>query len=85
MNERLKDLSYKAVLLSNEVFDYEGKEYSEIVQEKFAELIVKECVDMLREREEHMHTQSNNPISSIRSDECHIMADYIETHFGVEE
>lgn len=45
MNSRMKDLAYKAVLLANEVFDYKGKEYSEIVQEKFAELIVRECAD----------------------------------------
>ena len=85
MNERIKEL---ANIWANRRAEDEKLgivyTFSEPALEKFAQLIVRECGDMLREREEHMHTR-NNPISSIRSDECHIMADYIETHFGVEK
>lgn len=82
MNERIEKLLEQCQI---ETYGVNG-ELLEIGfdAEKFAELIVRKCADMLREREEHMHTR-NNPISSIRSDECHIMADYIETHFGVEK
>jgi hypothetical protein len=47
MNERIKELAKQAVLQTNEVFDQNGKDYSEIVMEKFAELIVRECADMV--------------------------------------
>jgi hypothetical protein len=34
------------VLQANEVFDQKGKDYSGIVMEKFAELIVRECAEL---------------------------------------
>jgi hypothetical protein len=43
MNERIEKLAEQAVLQANEVFDQKGKDYSGIVMEKFAELIVREC------------------------------------------
>ena len=71
MNERLKDLSYKAVLLANEVFDYEGKEYSEIVQEKFAELLLEDVLDIVGYGGEFCSRPK--------------LVEQIQTHFGVEE
>jgi len=47
MNERLEQLKKQAVNHAEEVFDYHGKDYREIVMEKFAELIVKECVEIV--------------------------------------
>ena len=43
MNEQFRKLLDQARELADEVFDYDGSDYAEIVQEKFAELIVKEC------------------------------------------
>jgi len=43
MNEQFMKLLDQARELANEVFDYDGSDYAEIVQEKFAELIVREC------------------------------------------
>jgi len=45
MNERIQELAEQAVIQANEVFDQKGKDYSGIVMEKFAELIVKECAN----------------------------------------
>jgi hypothetical protein len=36
----------QATELADEVFDYDGSDYAEIVQEKFAELIVQKCADI---------------------------------------
>jgi len=47
MSERLEQLKKQAVNYAEEVFDYHGKDYREIVMEKFAELIVKECIQTL--------------------------------------
>ena len=71
MNAQLKDLSYKAVLLANEVFDYEGKEYSEIVQEKFAELLLEDVLNIVGYGGEFVSRPK--------------LVEQIKTHFGVEE
>jgi hypothetical protein len=44
MNERIRQLFEQAVLQANEVFDQKGKDYPGIVMEKFAELIISECI-----------------------------------------
>jgi hypothetical protein len=46
MNERIQELAEQAILQANEVFDQKGKDYPGIVMEKFAELIVAECMTM---------------------------------------
>jgi hypothetical protein len=43
MNEQFRKLLDQARELADEVFDYDGSDYAEIVQEKFAELIVQKC------------------------------------------
>ena len=43
MKQQFRNLLAQATELANEVFDYNGSDYADIVQEKFAELIVKEC------------------------------------------
>jgi len=49
MNKQLRKLLVQATELANEVFDYDGSDYAEIVQEKFAELIVRECAKMVND------------------------------------
>ena len=46
MNEQFRKLLDQARELADEVFDYDGSDYAEIVQEKFAELIVQKCADI---------------------------------------
>lgn len=47
MNERIQELAEQAILQANEVFDQKGKDYPGIVMEKFAELIVRECIEIV--------------------------------------
>jgi len=60
MNERIELLDKQAVDYALSVCDangvYQGKEYLAVVKEKFAELIVRECCDMVNK-----HMQRNNP------------------------
>ena len=49
MNERIKELVIQAEAAADEIFDRKGKMYSEIVMEKFAELIVRECANVAEE------------------------------------
>ncbi len=51
MNERIKELIEQAEAAADEIFDRKGKMYGEIVMEKFAELIVKECADLFDKNE----------------------------------
>jgi len=48
MNERIKALSNQAVDYALSVCDangvYQGKEYLTVVKEKFAELLIRECI-----------------------------------------
>ena len=96
MNERIEKLAFEAGLKwkaqpphytnTNNPIDFPVSANRDL--EKFAELIVRECVELLRQREEEMWRvgcETNNPNTKTRSDECHIMADYIVEHFGVEE
>ena len=46
MDEQFIKLLEQATELANEVFDYDGSDYAEIVQEKFVELIVQKCADI---------------------------------------
>ena len=74
MNKRIKELDQQAVDYANNVCDangiYKGKEYLTVVKEKFAELIVRECVEQIINRE-----RSNGEWYQ----------DDIFKHFGVEE
>ena len=54
MNERIRELDKQAVDYALSVCDadgvYQGKEYLSVVKEKFAELIVRECIERVREQ-----------------------------------
>jgi hypothetical protein len=56
MNERIEQLAEQAVLQANEVFDQKGKDYPGIVMEKFAELIVQECLAIAKNREDELES-----------------------------
>ena len=73
MNERIRELDAQAVEYAVGVCDanglYQGKEYLQVVKEKFAELIVGECADTVL----GFHNQFG--------DSAH---NEIREHFGVE-
>jgi len=79
MNERLKQLAEQAC------FDEIGKDYSLYFNltkdkvEKFAELIVKECIDCAV----WVGKSNHNPVEPIHT--AHAVKRRIEKHFGVEE
>jgi hypothetical protein len=70
MNERIRELQIQAEAAADEIFDRQGKMYSEIVMEKFAELIVNECAGLV----DHVIMEDGTRRS-----------DFIRKHFGVEE
>jgi hypothetical protein len=71
MNERIKELAEQAHGVADEIFDRQGKMYGEIVMEKFAELIVGECLKIAIEEERHAPFEG--PVET-----------KIRQHFGVE-
>jgi hypothetical protein len=72
MNERIEELKKQAEAAADEIFDRKGKMYGEIVMEKFAELIVRECLEIAIEEERHAPFEG--PVET-----------KIRQHFGVEE
>jgi hypothetical protein len=77
MNEQFRKLLSRATELADEVFDYDGSDYAEIVQKKFAELIVKECFRVAVQKEDGDTSDYNSGRSWAGID--------ILKHFGVEE
>jgi hypothetical protein len=73
MNERIKELSKEAwVWAEQQEYTDPAKEFSDILEQKFAELIVRECTNML-------------PPDSIRDENGVHMFYVIRKHFGVSE
>jgi hypothetical protein len=91
MNERIKELAAQATIQSKEGF----YTYQQIDEQKFAELIVKECCSKLKEMGESWHEFAKNPpegqahnvsgalFAAYRLKEDAV--DEIKEHFGVEE
>ena len=78
MNERIRELQIQAEAAADEIFDRQGKMYSEIVMEKFAELIVQEMCSVLDK------AQWDKGEDWICADGTRIIPQ-IKEHFGVEE
>jgi hypothetical protein len=70
MNERIKELAEQAHGVADEIFDRQGKMYGEIVMEKFAGLIVKEC---------YLWAKENGGLG------CEEDFEALKEHLGVEE
>jgi hypothetical protein len=73
MTKFTKELVSQAESAANEVFDFEGKGYYDIVMAKFAELIVQECQRRVEE-----YIGNCGEIASLP-------ASVIKEYFGVEE
>ena len=88
MNERIRELAEQATsTLSMNHEGYRGKGYIEQVEyfdkEKFAELLVKECLDIALEVRGEPATDTHYVIGYDRA--CEKMISGIREHFGVEE
>jgi hypothetical protein len=74
MNERIKQLAKQATTIaSRETTDLDEWEF--IFRKKFAELIIKECIEVANNNRTGMEIKTNT----------HLTADAIEQHFGVEK
>ena len=88
MNERIEQLAVEArqyafgeVENSQDPTEWSTNYYNEMFEQKFAELIVRECMRMCDVAaigyESHGHMKEANG--------CYSAKEYIEEHFGVEE
>ena len=79
MNERIKQLAIQADI---KFLEFHGKEYCEAwveQQEKFAELIVKQCMDIAR------NVGNISELDDWAPDRCYEIEQRIQDCFGVEE
>lgn len=86
MNKRIQELMEQASQYAHEnrAGDWEvGPAYQDIFHEKFAELIVRECMDIAYEVRGEPATDTHYVIGYDRA--CEKMIDGIKEHFGVEE
>jgi hypothetical protein len=74
MNERLEHLMYSSGLTASGCWD-EMDDYAREAVEKFAELIVRECIDIVEGEDDGELTSRSVRIAAIR----------IKHHFGVTE
>ena len=86
MNERIKAVLEQAEKWAKGVVDqrngtYQGKEYLDVVEEKFAELIVKECADRLTMEAIHYDTLGGREVAAQTMDTASAL---LKQHFGVE-
>ena len=80
MNERIRDLKEQALIWAVETLDPDAlndNEWGVAIDEKFAELIVRECVQVCADRGTH-----HDGLYSAWADDC---SKRIGKHFGVEE
>ena len=80
MNERIRDLKEQALCWAVETLDPDAlndNEWGVAIDEKFAELIVRECVQVCADRGTH-----HDGLYSAWADDC---SKRIGKHFGVEE
>ena len=92
MNEQIKQLAGKALDQAvPETWTTLTAEQLQKVQEKFAELIVRECTGLLFDESERLYAYSSECDSMRDGDEAEVVAEkcidlmtMIEQHFGVE-
>jgi hypothetical protein len=80
MNERIQELADEAEIYADSIVDL-GGEFHEAYTKKFAELIVRECVDIVSKVPNGYRDYRNQIEDAMRAD-C---LQAIQEHFGVEE
>jgi len=81
MNERLKQLAIESKLIAPEYNGFDHTRLS-ISQQRFAELIVKECIDI---GDNYQDILGNEPECFNCRKVAYGIVDKIKQHFGVEE
>jgi hypothetical protein len=88
MNERIKELAEQALFES----DFDDEQNIKIAMDIFAELIVRECADVLRAESERLYKLSAEEEDELFASNFGICAEKcidnevaIKEHFGVEE
>jgi chorismate mutase len=80
MNERIQELIARAEMYADEQNKLYGVSYSQTLNEKFAELIVRECMELCKKQEyDYWRSSEDQDFTPI---DC---ADAIKQHFGIEE
>ena len=90
MNERIKELKKQAFVKAHWSEDGERFIGDHIDMDKFAELIVKECVDVALEQKKWVEDQKvfnldDQDWNQARIQQSQHIVDKIKKHFGVEE
>jgi hypothetical protein len=86
MNERIKELANEATEYANEQNELYGVGYVITFKEKFAELIVRECVGILSVNEDtKIKMGLDEPMFKLFKGIAKAYSDNIKEHFGVEE
>ena len=85
MNERIKELAEQAgMIIVNDEFSTYGK-----FAEKFAELIVRECIQVSEAHAKYLESQPTDPLLEAYEDGVvngiYEATEAIKEHFGVEE
>ena len=75
VNERIRELADEAAKFSAILALPTGESGDKLFVEKFAELIVRECAEVIFE----------TPVKYTEIDIMHIIRDRVKEHFGVEE
>ena len=81
MNERIEELSLEANAQTGNEFDLNHKPLDAFL-EKFAELIVRECMQLCKKQSLHYAETVNQGSSTSAAEVCRII---IKEHFGVKE
>ena len=91
MNERIQKLAEQAEEYAHEQNDKYGVSYKREYDKKFAELIIRECTQLLFDESERLYAYSSECDNLGYSEEAETCAEkcmdniiMIETHFGVE-
>ena len=94
MNERIRELADQAVKYSLSNVNRDSEFFTPIAMEKFAELIVRECVQFIDEENVRLCEYQNSlpEWDGNRRDDCDLviekcidLAERLKEHFGVEE
>ena len=85
MNEQIKELAEQAKTETNKHFEgpaFNWSDWYKHYNEKFAELIVRECMNICAEREKDIRTRIKDEGKAATA---YMIRAYIKEHFGVEE
>jgi hypothetical protein len=79
MNERIKELEIQSV------FYNEDTQLWEFDREKFAELIVRECAELLKKESEEYYIVGSDYCEHSKAEAFNEAVDLVKQHFGVKE